>query len=399
METFERVHAAQLQAIGFPARLLPRLFSKLTSKKQDDPEDVFQLTPSDNGRDSVCGRVLRCRRRLGAVSDVLVLRHLWSSDGGEGGRRALLDDPALLAEVAGWLGVPLPGERLKTAMEEMMMTVCEQTGKSKVVARKALTDSGYDLVAAVLQASHLSEEDVIAQRGQRSPSLTVDEFRKGLTDLRGGDGGREEIPEAQIQGMYEDWKDRKLREPERDAEDWVQCGRYKWKEEEEGAIAVSIPLPPNTKKTEVKSEMTSRRWRFAVKGSVLLEGEFCGRVVPDECFWTVEGGCVSVSVQSVESVESGGWGELLVGEVQGESVGVEETAVCAEEILSRVKQLNLTYSAVTNEGRFTPHPVVGVSNECPGAGGQPQVWYLMEPLGLALLHSKTPNFACHPFAK
>ena len=31
-------------------------------------------------------------------------------------------------------------------------------------------------------------------------------------------------------------------------------------------------------------------------------------------------------------------------------------------------------------------------------GDQKPVWYLMEPHGLALVHSDTPNFSCRPFA-
>ena len=160
MEDFERLHGAQLQAIGFPDRLLPRLFSKLTGSKAEDLDDAFQLAPIGNGNELKC-------RRLGAQEDVYVLRHVWSSDGGEGGREALLSNLPLLEEVATSLGVPLPWERRKVAMGQMMATVCQQTGKSKVVARKALTETGYDLVGAILQATDLSEDDVIAQRGAR----------------------------------------------------------------------------------------------------------------------------------------------------------------------------------------------------------------------------------------
>ena len=392
MEDFERLHRAQLQAIGFPARLLPRLFSKLTRSKAEDLDNAFQLAPIGNGNE------LKCCRRLGAQEDVYVLRHVCSSDGGEGGREALLSNLPLLEELATSLGVPLPWERRKAAMEQMMETVCQQTGKSKVVARKALTETGYDLVGAILHATDLSEEDVIAQRGGKAPSLTVEEFKRGLERLRGDEGGGE-LSEAQVQEMYGDWRDRKLREPVRDSEDWVQCGRYRWKEEEDGVVAVSVPVPPDTRKKDIKSVITSQRWTFVVKGGAVIEGEFWGRVVPDECFWTVEGGCVSVSVQTVGGEECA-WGELILGEVQGKGVGREEMAVPVEEVIARTKKLNLFYSAVTNEGKITLHPLINVSNECCLClGEQPKVWYLTEPFGLGLVHSRTPNFACHPFAK
>ena len=397
MESFEHLHRAQLQAIGFPHRLLPRLFSKFNNSKPEDLSDVFQITPSDAERHSVTGKVVKSRGKLQPQADVYVLQHIWSSDGGQGGREALLSNLALLEEVGTGLGIPLPWEERKTVMEQMMTTVCQQTEKSKVVARQALTESGYDLVGAILQANDLSEEDLMAQRGNKTPSLTMEEFRKGLEGVCKGGG---EAPEAQLKAMYEDWKDRKLQEPKKDSEGWVQCDHYKWKEEEEGVIAVSISVPLHTQKRDIISNMTSRQWRFAVKKGgkdvVLIEGEFPGQVVVDESFWTVEGGCVSVSVQTVEGE---GWRELIVGEVQGEGVGREEMVFCVEEVMSRMKHLNLFYSAVTNEGKIYSHPVISESNEYTCPGEQPQVWYLMEPLGLALVHSQTPNFACHPFAK
>ena len=344
MEEFERLHRAQLQAIGFPETLLPRLFSKLTRRDADNLEDVFQLAPS---RESVTGNVLKCRVLLRAEADVYVLRHIWSSEGRERGRDALLSDLPLLEEVANGLGVALPWERRQAAMEQMMTRAIQQTGKSKVVARKALVETGYDLVGAILKAGDISEDDIIAQRtGGNTPSLTMEEFKKGLEGLC---GGGEEVPQAQLEAMYEDWKDRKLREPVRDSEDWVHCGRYKWREEEEGVVCVYISVPPDTKKKDIKSVITSRRWAFAVKNVTVIEGEFFGRVVPEECYWTMGDGCVSVSVQRVEGEE---WGELIVGETQGESMGREDMTLCADEVLQKTKKLNLFYSAVTSEGRF-----------------------------------------------
>ena len=349
MEDFERVHRAQLQSIGFPSVLLSRLFAKLAANDRDDGlDEVFQIMPTESEQ-AVCGKEVRCRQRLVAEGEVFVLRHVWSCDGGEGGRRALLADQALLEELAGSLGVAMPWERRKAAMERMTKTVCEVTGKSRIVARKALTESGYDLVAAVLQAKDPSNQTGLSEHD--SPSLSQEEFRRGLSDLssRGG-----EIPEGELTAMYEDWKYGKLREPERDKTDWVQCGRYKWKEEEEGTINVMISVPANTSKRNIKSEMTSRHWRLSVKGErelVVIDGDFLGRVVPDESFWTLDGTCVSVSVQSVKDEK---WGELILGEVQGVGVAPEEMGECADEILLRMRKLNFTYSAVTENGIKCP---------------------------------------------
>ena len=327
--TFESVHGSQLDAIGLPARLVPRLFSKLSLKKPENLGKTFELSPSDRGSGAVTGSLVKCRRTLGALSDVFVLRHVWESDGGGGARQALLTDPALLERVEGALGEMVEpgrrrgggrrrGRRRRVVLEEMTKVVCSQTNKSEAVAKRALADSGHDLVTAVLLASKMTERDLLKQRDdKKQPSLTVEEFRRGI-DGMSSEGTRGSVSDAQIKAMYEDWKEKKKkREPERDGGGWVRCEGYQWRSEDEGMVAVSIPLPPNTGKKDIVSKITSWRWKFGFRGweDCVIDGEFFGRVVPEECFWTMEGDSVCVSVQRSEEGE---WVELIVGEEQGE---------------------------------------------------------------------------------
>ena len=345
---FEAVHKTQLQSIGFPPSLVPRLFSKLSSGKPENLDEKFELCPDKQRALSACGSVLKCAQPLPALSDVFVLQHLWESDGGVEAREALLKDPVLLVKVEGALGIVRRGggEEVGGVTEEMVKVVCEQSGKSKVVSWKSLTDTGYDLIAAITLARQLSEEDALKMKKSQQPILTKEEFRRGLAGLTS-----ESVPETQLQAMYNDWKDKKSREPLKSGENWVHCGSYRWREEEDNVVSVAIPLPPNTKKKDVLSDVTSKWWKFGVRGSkLIIDGQFFGRVVPDECFWTVEEGCVSVSVQACE----GGWGELIVGEVQREvrGEGEKERAVmmAVDEVLARMWHVNQTYTAVTCEG-------------------------------------------------
>ena len=353
---FESLHRAQLQAIGFPPALVFRLLSKLSTGSAENIEGSFQLCLDEKGSLSACGSVLKCSRPLPALSDVFVLQHIWESDGGAGAKGELLTDPGLLAKVESALGiVRREGEEVGEVMEGMVRIVCEQSGKSKMVAWKALRESGFDLIAGIALSRQLTEEDVLRGKRERL-ALTMDEFRRGLDGIC-GEKTADNVPEAQIQAMYEDWKDRKSREPMRDSENWVHCSGYQWREEEDKIITVAIPLPPNMKKKDISSDITSRQWKFGVRGEKrIIDGEFFGHVVPDECFWTMEEGCVSVSVQMCE----GGWGELIVGEVQGEEGGkVEEEMVVmlrVDEVMTRMWHVNQTYTAVTHEGNvyFSP---------------------------------------------
>ena len=342
---FEDLHKTQLQAIGFPPSLVPRLFSKLSTGKAKVLDGNFQLCPDKQRSLSACGSILKCTKPLAALSDVFVLQHLWESDGGVEAREALLKDPSLLVKVEGALGIVRMGggEEIGGVTEEMVKVVCEQSGKSRDVARKALTDTRYDLIAAIALSRQLSEKD--AQKSQQ-PTLTREEFRSGLAGL-----SSESVPETQLQAMYDDWKDKKSREPLKSGENWVHCGSYRWREEEDNIIAVAIPIPPNTKKKDIFSEITSKCWKFGVRGNkLIIDGQFFRCVVPDECFWTVEERCVSVSVQTCE----GEWGELIVGEVQvgerGEGEREKAVMACVEEVLSRMWHVNQTYTAVTQEG-------------------------------------------------
>lgn len=357
--TFELVHRAQLEAIGFPPGLISRLFTKFTSKHPENLEKTFELSPSGKDHQSTSGRILKCRRSLGALSDVFILQHIWESDGGSGARKALLNDHNLLVRIENLLGIVQRRERGdgKKEREEMMEVICQQTNKSKSIARKALAESGYDLIAAIFLAQKMTEgDDDISKNKDEKPSLTMEEFRRGFDGLCSG-RAQDKLSDSDIEAMYKDWKIKKQRETNTEPDNWVLCEGYKWKLEEDGIITVIIPLPPNTQKKDIVSDITSRRWKFGFRGikQSVIDGEFCGRIVPDDCYWTIDGDSVSVSVQ--RSVECERWRELIAGEVQREEKDDErEIMLRVDNIMERMWRVNQTYTAVTQEGTYIPTP-------------------------------------------
>ena len=368
LSEFEALHRDQLQAIGFPLAQVLRLWSKLSTSEAENLKGSFELRPDKDRSLSACGTgtVLKCNRTLSALSDVFVLQHVWESDGGEEARKVLLTDPVLLGRVESALGIVVGGGGEGVGVSgEMVRVVCEQSGKSEAVALEALSDSGYDLIAAIALAREAERQT--GKRRREHPTLSMQEFRKGL-DAVGGEKATADLPEGQIQAMYEDWKCRKSREPTKDGDGWTHCGAYSWQESDEGVISVSIPLPPATNKKSIVSDITSKRWRFGVRGErLVIDGEFFGRVVPDESFWTVEGGCVSVSVQKCEGERE--WGVLLVGEVQLEEVQGDRgrgeeggVALRVDEVMDRMWRVNQTYTAVTQEGKeYSKEPTIYIA--------------------------------------
>lgn len=364
LEQFADLHRAQLHAIGFPLPLVSRLFSRLSAKQKENLDRYFEVCPDKNETLSACGSVLKCRRSMQALSDVFVLQHWWECDGGQEAREKLMSDPELLERVEGVLGIRGKSGRERKGAEEvrreMVRVVCEQSGKSEAVALKALANSGHDVIAAIISAETLTDKDVSANTEQSSnPTLSLEEFQKGLSAVSGEPA--DDIPESLLQGLYDDYIHRASHiSVARDEEGWVHCGGYSWKDGgEEGVVSVSVPLPSGTGKRKIVSKISALRWKFGLVGELLMiDGEFSHRVVPDECFWTLDGGCVSVSVQKGEVERE--WGRLLVGEVQlgkeeverVQKVRKEWVASRVEDVMKKMWFVNQTYQAVTAGGNM-----------------------------------------------
>ena len=291
----------------------------------------------------------------------------------------LISDPELLARVEGMLGIRGKSGREREGAEEvrreMVSIVCRNSGKSEAVALKALADSGHDVIAAIISAETLTDEDVSGSSNQSSnPPLSLEEFRKGLSAVSGEPA--DDIPESHLQRIYDDYISRASHgSATKDKDGWVHCGGYSWRDGgEEGVVSVSVPLPSGTGKRKIVSKISATRWKFGlVSEQLMIEGEFSHRVVPDECFWTLDGGCVSLSVQKGEVERE--WGRLLVGEVQLGREEVERVkrvrrewmASRVEDVMEKMWFVNQTYQAVTPEGETKLKWLLFLSSPCPTA--------------------------------
>ena len=355
LEAFEQLHRPQLQAIGFPQSLLPALHSQLAGGgDRGNLRRHFDLVPAaSDGAQSCTGLVLETKTRLPRASRVFVLLHAWESDGGVAARSQLLDDPALLARIEGLLGIrTASGENPEATVREMARVVSSLSGKTEAVANRALAETGYGLVAGVVQAEDLGEA---GREEQDKPGISFEEFKQGVVATVKPETA---VPDSDLRCLYQDYLKRKAAGPLVDGSGCVRCGRYSWTDgTDEGTIAVSVSLPPGTKKRDVVSKIRARHWMLGVRGATpIIDGDFTGVVVPDECVWTLEKEELAMTLQKARPEE--GWGSLLAGEVQLGAVEVERAASIgrlraearADAIWERMWHVNQTYQAVTPEG-------------------------------------------------
>lgn len=358
VELFTELHQPQFQAIGFPPPLIPRLFSKLVTKSKEDLSCCFELCSAKTSYGhgevvSSCGYVLKSKVGLQPKADVFILQHAWESDGREEARKQLLEDPQLLLRVEELLGLQDGRKKEEERVEdEMVKLVCCQSGKSRRVAHNALTDTSYDLIAAIAAAESLTDTDCGEKESNRQPAPTFEEFKQGMLSTV---GLKAAIPDGDLEYLYRDYLKQK---PILDSSGIINCGHYTWVDsDDDGIINVTVPIPLGSKKRDIVSNLRPKHWVFGLRGQKpIIDHTFSSAVIPDESFWTLERDAVTMSLQKAHPDEK--WQSLLVGEVQLGQREVEKLLKLSshrltarvDAVMQRMWYVNQTYQAVTPEG-------------------------------------------------
>lgn len=89
----------------------------------------------------------------------------------------------------------------------------------------------------------------------------------------------------------------------------VQASGYNWRQDAE-EVEVSVSVPNNATKTEVKVRFQSRNLRIEHCGTVVVEGQLAAVCRPEGCTWTLSKGRVVVSL---EKADSRPWPDLFAG--------------------------------------------------------------------------------------
>lgn len=390
-EDFLSLHRPQLLSIGLPEQLWDRLYRKLSPIASCDTAEVFELRKFESpGRWS-----LHAKRALQKFSDVFLIQHIWSNDGGSAAKNSLEKSPELLSRMKEIMHLPENDavEKHASSDEDYLdssLVVSQITGADKEKAEGTLQSTGGDLIEALCQITDDSYETQKPSKSDRSKIMTLEEFKTGFLHAVGMEKAKL-LSEEYVEKMYLRYKREKEEYPDSLSFGKGTTPNYSWFEEDEGAMAVFVSIPVKTKKRDVVSKLSTKRWSLGLKGCApIIDGEFYGNVCPDESFWTFDSpGLLVMTLQKPENEESELWPVLIKGEKHlTEKEISDQTRDKSDQIeydtlkvLENMWHYNQTYQVVSSEGNK-----------------QKPVWYIMDEFGSGIVHNVYPNMKCSPFA-
>lgn len=392
-EDFLSLHRPQLLSIGLPEHLWDRLYKKLSPIASCDISEVFELRES--GQFGSAGRrALYARRAVQKFGDVFLIEHTWSSDGGQAAKKSLEKSPELLARMKEIMQRPENSASENASSDEVLLdstlVLSQITGVDKKKAEEALQSTDSDLIEALCQITDDSYETKKPSKSDRSKIMTLEEFKTGFLHAVGMEKAKL-LSNEYVHKMYLRYKREKEQYPDSLSFGKGATPSYSWLEEDEGAMAVFVSIPVTTKKRDVVSKLSTKRWTLGLKGSApIINGEFYGNVCPDESFWTFDSpGLLVMTLQKPENEESELWPVLIKGEKHLSEKEISDRARDKSqevdndmlEALENMWLFNQTYQAVTPDGNK-----------------RKPVWYVMDKFGSAVAHGIQPNVKCSPFA-
>lgn len=311
-EDFLSIHRPQLLSIGLPEHLWDRLYKKLSPIASSDAAEVFELR--EDGQFECPGRrSLHAKRALQKFGDVFLIEHAWSSDGGPSAKKSLEKSPELLARMKEITQRPenSAGEKNASSEEDPLdssLVLSQITGADEKKAQETLQSTDGDLIEALCQITDDSYETKKPSKSDRSKIMTFEEFKTGFLHAVGMKKAKL-LSEEYVQKMYLRYKREKEQYPESLTFGKGTTANYSWFEEDDGAMAVFVSIPVMTKKRDVVSRLSSKRWTLGLQGcSPIIDGEFYGNVCPDESFWTFDSpGLLVMTVQKPDNEESELW--------------------------------------------------------------------------------------------
>ena len=311
-EDFLSLHRPQLLSIGLPEHLWDRLYKKLSPIASCDAAEVFELR--EDGQFECPGRrSLHAKQALQKFSDVFLIEHALSSDGGPAAKKSLEKSPELLARMMEIMQRPenSAGKKNASSDEDLIdssLVLSQITGVDEKKAQEALQSTDGDLIEALCQITDDSYETKKPSKSDRSKIMTLEEFKTGFLHAVGMEKAKL-LSEEYVQKMYLRYKREKEQYPDSLTFGKGTTPNYSWFEDDDGTMAVFVSIPVMTKKRDVLSTLSSKRWTLGLKGcSPIIDGEFYGNVCPDESFWTFDSpGLLVMTLQKPENEESELW--------------------------------------------------------------------------------------------
>jgi hypothetical protein len=320
---------------------------------------------------------------LSKDSDVFLIDHVWTSNGGRKAKQDLLSDTNLLSRLEAMFGIQHSADtRDPNFVGQQVATVMKVANVKSEEARRLLNSTHFELIPALMMSNDSS--GLSDNEKQQLQSVSFEEFKAGLASSFEDQLDNDE----HVRKLYEGF----VRERNKAS---TGGGRgksrgYSWVENrEDNTITVVVDVPIDCNRKKISNKLTNKSWQFGLHGCFpIIEGEFYKPVNNSESYWVIESkGKVQVTIQKSYG-DSDIWPELLKGEEQFNSekdIEKERAETLfnmddkIEQVLNAMWKYNQTYQAVTQQGQQSP------------------VWYVMDEAGCALAHSSVPNCCCSPF--
>ena len=297
---------------------------------------------------------LKRGKQLTKDSNVFLIDHVWTSDGGRKAKQNLLSDAGLLTRLEAMFNIQhCVDTKDSNFVSHQVATVMKVAKLTSERARRLLNSTHFELIPALMMSndSTMMSEDVT----QWSKSVSFEEFKAGLERSFEDQLDNEE----HVRRFYEGFV--------RDRNETLTVGGrgesrgYSWVENrEDNTITVVVNVPNDCNRKKIDNKLTNKNWQFGLHGCVpIVDGEFYQPISSSESYWIIESkGKVQVTIQKSYG-DSDMWPELLKGE---EHLDSEKEAGCeraeeqfnmddrVEQVLNAMWKYNQTYEAVTQQG-------------------------------------------------
>ena len=230
--------------------------------------------------------MLCSQREIRKYSDVFLVDHAWTNDGGQLSEEQLKKMPQLVARMQNIFGLRMAEEPSDcTEYIDNLTVVCDMSSCSKEDAKTALAETKDCLIDAIVSLNFGSDTQPKTNSNEdRSPSYTFEEFKDAMVTCM-PELSNAELPEEYVRKMYANF----LEQGEKEA-GAAMTSRYNWVDnQEDGFVYVYVAISPTVQKNDIKNTLTYKSWELEVLGEdLLVKGDLYNAVIPDESWWSIE---------------------------------------------------------------------------------------------------------------
>ena len=165
--------------------------------------------------------------------------------------------------------------------------------------RLALKATNNNLIDSITKIE-FSDQSERKQNDNDEPECTYEEFKSAMSS-NSPELSESNISESYMKKLYANF----LKQKGKGLGAGITLA-YNWADNsEDGYVYVYVAIKPQTKKNQIKSVLTSNKWKLEVDDmGTIIDGDLFEKIVPDESWWSIESaGVLCMALQ--KSVTSG----------------------------------------------------------------------------------------------